>query len=201
MIEEKLIKNAITVFTAIIHATGDRQFKIVPGGKNLKSISKLLEMIQDEYGDVSTMRLTDFCICSAYYFFNSNYQWNIQQAFGKTIFSRFRDGKYNKRHYEDKWLEKSNITRNELYKLIADKSEHPQAKYIYVPSEEFTKRRLLNSETGYGICQISTLGWSPLSETCGQCEFVDKCKKATEAKYPELYRIRIEHGSKKQCID
>ena len=74
-----------------------------------------------------------------------------------------------------------------LLDLIIDKSEHPKAKFIFVQSEEGTKLRLLNRDVGFVICQTSTLGWSPLSEACAQCNYIDKCKRETQNKYPEIF--------------
>jgi hypothetical protein len=96
--------------------------------------------------------------------------------------------------YEDQWLSTAQLTRKSLYNLIADRSEHPHAKYIHAFWEERTKKRMLNKEAGYLLCRISTLGWSPVSETCGQCKFTQECMKETQRKYPELYRIRLEYG-------
>ena len=70
------------------------------------------------------------------------------------------------------------LSRAGLLDLIVDKSEHPKAKFIFVQSEEGTKLRLLNRDVGFVICQTSTLGWSPLSEACAQCNYIDKSPKA-----------------------
>lgn len=64
-----------------------------------------------------------------------------------------------------------------------------------MPSEEARKFRLHNQRSGFVMCQASTMGWSPQSEACRTCQFIDECKKETEIKFPELYRIRIENGN------
>ena len=76
--------------------------------------------------------------------------------------------------------------------MLADLSEHRLAKYIFLQSEELTKKRFLNTETGLMMCVCNTTGWSPLSPTCQVCKNVDECKVYTKKSYPELYRIRIE---------
>ena len=101
------------------------------------------------------------------------------------------------KYYEDRWLASANITRSHLLSYLADKSKHPHQQYVYMPMEEPTKRRMLNTNAGYLICQSSTLGWSPESESCSLCKFVNQCQIETQRKFPEIYRLRIEHGIKK----
>lgn len=171
-------------------------FKFSGGGATQRTIAKFLDMMEEEFGAITAERLVDFSICTAYAYRNVS-QWTIKQIFGKASIQRLRSRKHGTTWYEDNWLEQKSLDRESLIKLIADRSEHPQAKYIYVASEEPTKRRLLNKNVGYVVCQASTLGWSPLSETCESCIFTEKCKEETKRKFPELYRIRIEYGQTK----
>ena len=97
----------------------------------------------------------------------------------------------SKQYMEDQGLSEANLTRAYLNSLIC-KKEHPQSKYIYMPSEECTKKRSINTDIGFLICSTSTLMWSPFSPACQICTNVEKCKKETAIKYPELYRIRLE---------
>ena len=96
-----------------------------------------------------------------------------------------------KQYMEDQWLSEANLTRAYLNSLIC-KKEHPQSKYIYMPSEECTKKRSINTDIGFLICSTSTFMWSPFSPACQICTNVEKCKQETAIKYPELYRIRLE---------
>ncbi len=115
----------------------------------------------------------------------------ISQVFGPKSIRRFDTNK-GRRWYEDEWLSKANLTRIDLVSMVEDKAAHPQAKFIYLPMEEPTKQRMLNQECGYIICQASTLGWSPKSESCSQCRFIAKCKNETSKKYPEIFRLRLD---------
>ncbi|MDR1089807.1 MAG: hypothetical protein LBL79_01915 [Prevotella sp.] len=193
MAGERQIKQVMTVYTEIMTRLVDKTFRFSQGGKTLRAISGFLDKFEKEYGIITRERLVDFCIYIAH-IYRKREKRTIQQMFGSTSLDRFGESKQGRVYYEDKWLSDGQLTRDYLYHLIADRKEHPQAKYIYVLSEEGTKKRLLNQKTGYLLCQTSTLGWSPASETCGQCMFKRECMKETQRKYPELYRIRSEYG-------
>jgi hypothetical protein len=195
MEKERLIKQVTTVYAEIVTRLVDKTFKFSKGGKTIRIISLFLDRFEKEYGSITKERLVDFCICAAYlYREKEKEQWTIQHVFGQASLNRFRESKHGKTFYEDQWLSTAQLTREYLCHLITDRSEHPHAKYIYVLSEEGTKKRMLNQEAGYLLCRISTLGWSPASETCGQCKFTHDCMQETQCKYPELYRIRLEYG-------
>lgn len=193
MARERQIRQVTTVYTEIVTRLINKTFRFSQGGRTIRTISGFLNEFEKEYGTVTKERLADFCICTAHAF-REREKWTVQQVFGPGSLTRFRKSGQGKAYYEDNWLAEAGLTRNYLYNLIADRKEHPQAKYIYIPSEESTKKRLLNQKTGYLLCQRSTLGWSPASQTCGKCDFVQDCMKETRSKYPELYRIRLEYG-------
>ncbi|MBR6130861.1 MAG: hypothetical protein IKQ20_03295 [Bacteroidales bacterium] len=193
MESEKWIKKITTVFTEIERRLVNPSFKFSQGGATSRTLANFINQFDKEFGAVTEERLVDFCICTAYAF-RSRESWTVKQAFGPSSIKRLKESKHGARYYEDQWLQEKALTREQLLQMIADRSEHPLAKYIYMPAEESTKRRLLNKKVGYAICQSSTLGWSPLSCACGNCEFINDCKKETELKYPELYRIRVEYG-------
>nr|DAP24430.1 MAG TPA: hypothetical protein [Caudoviricetes sp.] len=196
MANEKLIKNVVKVYTEVMRRLVDKDYKISQGGENIRIITNLLDSLGKEYGDITTERLVDFCIFSAHFYHDKKVM--LKQAFGPTALKRFKESKSGRAYYENKWLEREGITRQSLYRLIADRKDHPHAKYIYMVSEESLKYKLLNEKAGYILCQNSTLGWSPLSASCKQCIFTSECMKETQRKYPELYRIRLENGEKEQ---
>lgn len=170
-------------------------FKFSGGGATARTLTNFLDLMEKEFGVVTAERIVDFCICAAYAFRNTK-NWTIKQIFGKSSINRLKDRKHGTEYYEDNWLSEVSLTRSDLIAMVDDRSKHPLAKYIYVASEEISKKRLLNSDVGYIRCQSSTLGWSPLSDSCCQCRFAETCKKETQRKFPELYRIRIENGNK-----
>lgn len=194
MANEKLIKQTSTVFTEIIKKLVDPTFKFSKGGATTKLLQKFLDRFEKEFGAVTCERLVDFCVCAAYTFRNRT-PLPLQQVFGPQSILRIKEQTRGQRFYQNQWLETVSLSREALVNLIKDRREHPQAKYIYVASEELTKKRQLNHKLGYLICQTSTLGWSPLSGACQNCQFVADCQKETERKYPEIYRLRIENGS------
>ena len=135
----------------------------------------------------------DICINISYIYRNKLKP--VKTMLGASSLNSFVQSKRGQRYYENEWLAEKDLTRAGLLSIIANRKEHPFAEYIYMPSEEPRKFRLHNTRAGYAICQASTLGWSPLSDACSTCNFIEQCKDATSQKYPELFRIRIEHGN------
>ncbi len=192
-----MIKATILVFTEIQRKTSDPSFKISQGGANLRLLSNFLKLFEKEFGNVTRERLVDFCICTSRAFRNRD-SWTISQIFGPASIKRLRTSQHRARYFEDKWLKENGLTRAYLINLIADRNKHPLSKYIYMKSEEQTKSRFLNTEIGFGLCLSSTLGWSPLSESCSKCKFKEQCEIETEKNYPELYRIRKEENGRER---
>ncbi len=195
MENEYLVEQTKKMFTTIAVKLINPRFKFPQGGAATRLIKTALNKLEKKCNGLSRQRIVDYVICSAYPFKERGDKWTVNQVFGPKSIERF-DSDKGRRYYEDEWLKKANLTRAALSDYIADKSDHPQAKYIYMPTEEPTKRRMLNSEVGYAICQASTLGWSPESEACNECKFVAKCQIETRNKFPEIYRLRVENGIK-----
>lgn len=193
MANAKWIKNTITVYTVIMKRMIDPSFKFSQGGATFKTINNFLDLLKEEFMEITEERLVDFCICTAHAYKDRS-AYTIKQMFRPASIKRLVESKKGARYYEDQWLAEKGLSRSELIKLIADRSEHPLSAYIFMASEEATKLRYLNDEVGYLLCQTSTLGWSPISEACISCTSSDSCKKDTAGKYPELYRIRVEYG-------
>lgn len=191
----KWIRNTIIVYTEIERKMVDPSFKFSQGGSTIRTINNFLERFSHDVciDNITAERLVDFCICTAHAY-KDRRDWTVKQVFGPASIKRLVDSKRGARYYEDTWLKSGGLSRDGLVKMIADRSEHPLSKYIFMQSEEATKLRYLNSEVGYVICQTSTLGWSPVSEACMECTSADSCKRETAGKYPELYRIRVEYG-------
>jgi hypothetical protein len=192
MENERLFKQTIRVYTEIVRKTADPTFRFPKGGAVVRTLSNFFRAFREEFGTITPERLTDVCVSTAYAYRDKPSR-TINQLFGPSSIKRIRENKHGVHYYEDQWLRSAGLSRKDLVKMVVDRSVHANAKYIYMPSEECTKRRFLNQETGYALCQFGTLGWSPLSETCGQCLFTDRCKGETKRKYHELYRIRLEY--------
>lgn len=171
------------------------QYKLPKGGEPMRIVRTALQAVEKQYGTLTGTRIVDYVVSCAYTFKDRGTSWKLNSVFASKSLEKFTTDR-TKRYFEDKWLQSVQLNRNTLLDFIIDKSEHPKAKYIFVPSEEGTKLRLLNRQVGFAICQTSTLGWSPLSDACAECSFVEKCKTETAMKYPEIYRLRIEYVSK-----
>lgn len=186
----------MAMFTTIAVKLINPEFKFSQGGAAKRLVSNALDKLEKKTGSLSRERVVDYVVCSAYPFKDRGTEWTVNQVFGPKSIERFDTDK-GRVYYENRWLRQGGLSRGSLVMMIVDKSQHPQAKYIYMPMEERTKLRMINSEAGYAICQISTLGWSPLSDACQKCKYQSACQKETEKKYPELYRLRMENGIKK----
>lgn len=194
--EERLKKQIKIVYTELIRRLIDASFKFPEGGKTDRKLSDFILTFTKVYGgEFSTARLVDYCIFQTHKNRMSPHQRTLApNTFGNTALQKYQQMASKQKTYaEDKWLAQAQLTRAYLNSLISiKKKEHPLSKYIYMASEESTKKRCVNTEVGLVICTTSTLMWSPFSDTCKQCTNADKCKQITADKYPELYRIRIE---------
>lgn len=193
MVNDKLIKQTVIVYAAIEKKLVDPTFKISGGGATTRIITASLKRLEEEFGAISSERLVDYCISTAY--FHRDKKKTLNHIFGPKSIERMKEHKRGIIFYQDEWLESGGLSRASLVALIKDRQKHPHDKYIYVAFEEPTKLRHINQKVGYYVCQASTLGWSPLSDACSSCVFVENCKKETERKYPEIYRLRIENGT------
>ena len=197
MANEYLIKQLLKVIQKIAFELISSKFSVPQGGATTRVITQALERLEAKQGSqLSRERIIDYVVCSLYVFRERGTAWKINQAFGPKSVDRF-DTNRGRRYYEDRWLSEANLSRGILLAMIIDRSDHPQARYIYMPMEEETKGRMLNSESGFLICQTSTLGWSPCSICCMECNNAERCKIETQKKFPEIFRLRTEHGIKK----
>lgn len=190
---EKLTKQTITVFSEIIKLISPT-YKFNNGGANKRIIENFLNLLEKQFGAITCERLVDALI-SCIYIYREREKWTLRQILGPTVFKKTLEHKHGVQFYQDKWLASGGLSRDGLVNLIKSRKEHPLHKFIYVPSEELTKKRQLNTNAGFILCQLSTLGWSPLSNACSLCNFMNECKIKTEEKYPEIYRLRTEYGN------
>lgn len=193
--EERFAKKIKIVYTEIIKRLIDPSFIFPGGGKVNKQLSLFITKFSHTYGgECSTSRLVDYCVFQIHKNRDAPYQRKLAaNVFGATAFLKYQSMSSKQKTYmEDQWLAEARLTRAFLNSLVNNKQAHPQAKYIYMPSEEVTKKRCLNTDVGFMICSTATLMWSPFSPACQACQHTDKCRKETELKYPELYRIRLE---------
>lgn len=195
MVSEYLVRQSLKMFYEVASKLIHPGYKLPQGGEPTRIMRTALQRLEKKYGALTAQRVVDYVVRASYSFKDREYNWKLNQVFGPKSLEKFNSDK-GRVYFEDKWLKSGGISRNDLMALIVDRSEHPKAKFIFISSEEGTKFRLLNRDVGFAICQTSTLGWSPLSEACSQCDFVEKCKKETQQKYPEIYRLRNEYVHK-----
>ena len=192
--EERLIKEIKQIYTVIVKKMIDSTFQFPGGGAVNRQLSTFItEFTKLCGGNYNASRMVDYCVFQTHKNRLASFQKNLaSKAFGQTALKKYNEmSSKEKKYMEDKWLSEANLSRSSLNSLIC-KKEHPLAKYIYMQSEEGTKKRNVSTDVGFLICSTSTLMWSPFSPTCELCKNVDKCKIETEKRYPELYRIRME---------
>lgn len=51
----------------------------------------------------------------------------------------------------------------------------------------------------YNSNTVTMLMWTPFSPSCSKCAKAEPCRRRTQARYPELYRIRCEAWRKKEA--
>lgn len=190
-------KDLVLVFSTIIKRLVLPTF-VFPNpsvGTTKRAINSCIEALEKEHLSVSKERIVDYCICQAYaasFYEDFHKVWTPSHSFGKKALSRFANTSKGTRYYEDKWLSESGLSRGALLRMIADRSTHPQAKYIYPEYEDSTKRRLVGTDAGYYNCGDATLLWTPFSPVCQSCSKSTPCKARTQKLYPELYRLRTQ---------
>lgn len=177
----------------------DKRFKIPDGDINRVAIEKGIKRINESLFPTSTMvdeRIVDYVVYFLYLRRNARYRFSEADIFGNYTIEKYRkqfmseSGKSGMNYYINQWLADGGLTRADLTAMIADPKPNKMLKYIYMPSEELIKRRFKNTQTGLMLCQQSTTGWAPRSETCRDCKNAEECKAMTERKYPELIRLR-----------
>lgn len=130
--------------------------------------------------------------------------WQYHWLFSKAAMDRYkkqfleREAKAGVNYYINLWLEENEISRSDLLRIVAKSKPNPLRNMVYLESEESIKKRFHNTQNGFTLCQLSTTGWSPLSESCKKCEKWIDCGKLTAQKYPELMRLRKEAYGKQK---
>ena len=173
----------------------------------LANLEKLFPM------GMSDQRIADFLMYHVYRYADNiagiepthfQYSW----CFSENAVRKFQNqyfGQGNPRidYFIDKWADGLGLTRKKLAEFISGPKPNKWRAYVEMPSDEMTKVRFHNTETGFILCSSRTMGWSPGSRACAECNYVEKCKVATGRRYPELLRLRLEKDgdNKEESID
>ena len=174
-----------------------------PGGPNLVALEIDINVLSKlwPYKGIADERVVDYVVYQIYRnrkTIESGMSWNPHYMFTNYAVNKYRyqfmsdEGKSGINYYINRWLDEYELSRGALVKIIEEPKPNSLRKYVYMESEEVTKKRFLNTECGYLLCQRSTTGWAPLSETCKQCDYNKQCEQATAKRLPELVRLRKE---------
>lgn len=205
------LKQAIKVRSAInkvIFTLIGKEYKIPDGGQSLAVIEQGIKKINQKlypYSDMADDRIIDYLVYFLYLKREPRFRFTINDFFSDYAISKYRqqfmseNGKSGINYYINQWLDDGELTRAALTKMIEKPRPHKMSKFIYMESEELIKKRFINTDMGYMLCQRSTTGWTPRSRYCQICKNSQQCIYATEQKYPELIRLRrqdYENGKK-----
>ena len=185
------------LFTLLVCRTLDEGFRFPGGELARRAVDGCMETLSGGAEAPAREKVVDFCICQVYTLtFDAKMLrgWAPAHSFGKKALERFARNTPAHRYWEDRWLERHGLSRGGLLHEVRDRSLHPLAKFLYPEYEDTTKRRRIGTEAGLYVCCLSTLLWTPLSPVCQECAMAGKCREMTRERYPELYRLRVEHG-------
>lgn len=192
----------------VVKRTINPKWKFTQSGVAASYLEKGLRQLPSLFGvsDIDDERIVDYIVYQLYRQRTAIEEgsWQHTWLFSAAAMEKFRkqflsaDGKSGMNYYINQWLDEAELSRSALTAMIAKPKLSPLRKLIYLASEEPIKKRFLNTKDGLALCQSSTTGWSPLSETCGQCDNWDECEKITAKKYPELMRFRKEVYGRKE---
>lgn len=206
-LQEKTIKVRQMIET-VVKRTIDPKWRFTQSGAAAVYLQNGLGRLPGLFGmpEIDDERIVDYIVYQLYRqrSFIEGGSWQHTWLFSKSAMDKFRrqflsvDGKSGMNYYIDRWLDEGELSRGELTAMIAKPKPNPLRRLVYLPSEEPIKKRFLNTKDGLALCQSSTTGWSPLSETCGRCDNWVECGKITAKKYPELMRFRKEEYGKQK---
>lgn len=192
----------------VVKRTIDPKWRFTQSGVAAIYLQNGLQQLPSLFGvsDIDDERIVDYLIYQLYRMrsFIADGSWQYTWLFSQSAMDKFKkqflsaDGKSGMNYYINQWLDEAELSRSKLTVMIAQPKPNPLRKMVYLASEEPIKRRFLNTEDGLILCQRSTTGWSPLSETCGRCDYWVECEKMTAKKYPELMRFRKEEYGRKE---
>lgn len=192
----------------VVKRTIDPKWRFTQSGVAAIYLQNGLQQLPSLFGvsDIDDERIVDYLIYQLYRMrsFIADGSWQYTWLFSQSAMDKFKkqflsaDGKSGMNYYINQWLDEAELSRSKLTVIIAQPKPNPLRKMVYLASEEPIKRRFLNTGDGLALCQSSTTGWSPLSETCGRCDYWVECGKMTAKKYPELMRFRKEEYGRKE---
>jgi len=207
------VNRTIRIFTRIVKSIDDK-FRLPGGGQAEAYIGRGLDLLEKSFPlGMSDNRIADYIVYQLYRYADNiagvaathfQYTWCFSENAVKKFHNQyFGAGNPKIDYYIDKWLKDLGFDRDEVTAFITGPKPNKWRKYIEMPSEEMIKRRFHNTKNGLMLCSSSTMGWSPGSRACQECNYTKECKMTTGHRYPELLRLRTEEdgNNKKESTD
>lgn len=201
--DNKLIWRVAVMVDKVIHTLLTKNITLTGNPNHTATLRRGIERFSTiyNYQGVANDRIVDFVVYQLYRYRDmiADYphnRWQLSWCFSDNAVDKYRrqfiaeEGKAGMNYYIDQWLRQGSLDRQSLTDMLAEPGQHRLAKYIYMESEEMTKKRFLNTEMGLMLCIQSTTGWSPKSPTCQKCNNTSRCLEVSARKFPELIRLR-----------
>lgn len=200
-LQERTIK-VRRMIEVVVQQTTDHKWRFTQSGMVALYIERSLNELPTLFNmaEIDDERIVDYVVYQLYRLRESikKGRWQSTWLFSQIAKEKYKNqflsenGKSGINYYIDLWLSEAGLSRGKLVSLIAKPKPSPLKNMLYLASEEPVKKRFFNTEAGLILCQSSTTGWSPFSETCDKCDNRVQCEEMTARKYPELVRYRKE---------
>ena len=158
------------LFTRLVRTTVWADFVFPTGGKSDRQLGMCFDGLCREVVSVSAERLSDFCICQTYAI--SGYDTA----------------------YRRKWNVSHSFGKKAIGRYLRSGKERRYREDRWLKSFGLSRHDLARA-----VEALSTLMWTPFSPSCSKCAKAEPCRRRTQARYPELYRIRCEAWRKKEA--
>lgn len=174
-----------------------------PGGPAIVQLENDLNVLVKlwPYENMADERIVDYVVYQIYrnrMTLEKKMMWQPHYMFTDYAVEKYRSqfmsstGKSGMNYYIDQWLDESELDRRQLTAMVEEPKPNQMRKFVFMESEEATKRRFINTDDGYLMCQRGTTGWAPMSTACQKCNYQVQCEQDTERRLPELVRLRKE---------
>lgn len=182
----------------IIQKTSSSSRFAFPGDEKTNSLFRsIVQKVYDIYGSVTHRRLADIAIYIEYVFRENGgrrrfvgYLTQMAMKYNQSMLESYQRRKYAMTKFEDRWLGDFGLSRGEVANEGVNSS--PESRNASTNHEDASRRRFLNSVTGYVYCHKLTSGWDPSSIVCNECLFAEQCKSDLKESCPTLYSKRNE---------
>lgn len=183
----------------IQRASSNSNFALPDNETTNSLFDSLIQRLEELYGTVIVDRIADLAIYIEYSFRPERNRFigfltQIPKKYALSQIDFYRKRKYGMVMYENEWLSAHGMTRKWLIEQVSQQSiSHTKSTYSTI-FEDSSRRRFLNTKTGYVYCHIHTSGWDATSMVCCKCIFANDCKNDLRMSHPDLFFNRTKNN-------